>query len=186
MQIALTFDDGPHRTNTPRLLDLAAAHDAHLTFFAVGNRVEPLRQIVARQVAEGHQVGNHSWSHRNFGALDDAAVRHEISATQGAISACGATATAFRPPYGVITPRQRSLIESEFALSVDLWTVDSRDWQVRDADEIRETLLAHAQRDAVVLAHDIHSATIDAMAVVLPELSACGFKFVTLAELKQR
>jgi peptidoglycan/xylan/chitin deacetylase (PgdA/CDA1 family) len=165
------------------LLKLADAYKARLTFFVVGSRVQQLPHVVEQQAASGHQIGNHSWSHRSFAGLDDDAVCSEIAATQAAISACNAKCSAVRPPYGAVSSHQRSLIEREFGLSVELWTVDSRDWEIRSPKHIRDAVLAAAVDGAVVLAHDIHATTIEAMEAILPELSASGFEFVTLSDL---
>src|ERR1700756_4822101 len=83
--IALTFDDGPSAKLTPRLLDLLGAHHIKATFFVIGQNVAEQPEIVARAAREGHEIGNHSWSHPNFGKMSDEAVRRELKKTDDAI-----------------------------------------------------------------------------------------------------
>lgn len=185
MQVALTFDDGPHRLHTVRLLEIAAAYNARLTFFVIGSRLRLASELVRRQASEGHEVGNHSWSHRSFADLNDDELRREVGETQRAISICGATSSSIRPPYGIITNEQRELIMREFGLRVDLWSRDCRDWRLRNAERIAHTVLTSVTDGAIILAHDIHATTVEAMAMILPALRASGYQLVTVSELKR-
>src|SRR6195256_5046182 len=113
--IAMTFDDGPSATLTPKLLDLLAAHHIKATFFVIGENAADHPEILKRAVAEGHEIANHSWSHPNLGKMSDEAVRRELRKTDETISAAiGVRPTLFRPPYGSITPRQKHWIHDEF------------------------------------------------------------------------
>jgi peptidoglycan/xylan/chitin deacetylase (PgdA/CDA1 family) len=113
--IAMTFDDGPSATLTPKLLDLLAAHHIKATFFVIGENVAEHPEIVARAAREGHEIGNHSWSHPNFGKMSDQAVRSQLQRTDDAIkSATGVRPTLMRPPYGSITAREKRWIHDEF------------------------------------------------------------------------
>src|SRR5207244_1172338 len=127
--IALTFDDGPSAKLTPKLLDLLAAHHIKATFFVIGENVSEHPEIVARAAREGHQIGNHSWSHPNLGKMSDDAVRRQLQRTEDAIkSAIGAPPTLLRPPYGSITARQKRWIHADFGYKIILWDVDPLDW----------------------------------------------------------
>src|SRR5256885_5116130 len=113
--IALTFDDGPNATLTPKLLDLLAARHLKATFFVVGQNAADHPDILKRAVREGHEIGNHSWSHPNLGKMSDEAVRRELQKTDDAITAAiGKRPTLFRPPYGSITARQKERIHQGF------------------------------------------------------------------------
>src|SRR5439155_15286599 len=102
--IALTFDDGPHASNTSYLLDIAKEKAVRLTFFVIGQRVERNWKLVQRQASEGHEVGNHSWSHRNLTKLDDSSSHAEIQKTEDIITQYTCVRPhLFRPPYGQIT-----------------------------------------------------------------------------------
>ena len=101
--IALTFDDGPSAKLTPKLLDLLAAHHIKATFFLIGQNAAEFPDIVAREVREGHEVANHSWSHPNFNKMSDEGVRTQLRRTDDAIrSAINSRPTLLRPPYGKI------------------------------------------------------------------------------------
>src|SRR5262249_17111753 len=128
--IAMTFDDGPSSATTPRLLDILKARHIKATFFMIGQNAESNPDIVRRILAEGHEIGNHSWTHPQLSKLPEDKVTEEITKTQDAIrSACGYTPTLMRPPYGAITKAQREWIENQFGLNVILWTVDPFDWK---------------------------------------------------------
>src|ERR1700738_4248293 len=123
--IAMTFDDGPSATLTPKLLDLLAAHHIKATFFVIGENVVQHPEIVARAAREGHEIGNHSWSHPNFGKMSDDAVRRELRRSEDAIkSATGTGPMLMRPPYGSLTARQKRWIHEEFGYQTILWDVD--------------------------------------------------------------
>src|SRR5438132_10143074 len=99
--IALTFDDGPSAKLTPKLLDVLAAHHIKATFFVIGENVAEHPEIVARAAREGHEIGNHSWSHPNLAKMSDAGVRNQLQRTNDAIkSDTGSHPTIFRPPSG--------------------------------------------------------------------------------------
>jgi peptidoglycan/xylan/chitin deacetylase (PgdA/CDA1 family) len=182
--IAMTFDDGPHKTNTPRLLDMLKERHIHATFFLVGENVVDNQEIVKRILAEGHEIGNHSWSHPQLSAMSDAKVRDELQKTQDAIKkACGMTPTLLRPPYGAFTARQRNWAHGEWGFTCILWDVDPQDWKYRNAEHVKREILKAAVSGSIVLSHDIHKTTVDAMPEVLDTLRDRGFKFVTVSEL---
>src|SRR5438132_778972 len=106
--IAMTFDDGPQEKLTPKLLDLLAAHNIKATFFVIGQNVVEHPEIVARAAREGHEIGNHSWSHPNFGKMSDDGVRSQVQRTDDAIKgATGAPPTWLRQHYGSSTARKK-------------------------------------------------------------------------------
>src|SRR6195256_4326278 len=182
--IAMTFDDGPSATLTPKLLDLLAAHHIKATFFVIGENVAEHAEIVARAAREGHEVGNHSWSHPNFGKMSDKSIRRQLQQTDDAIkSATGKRPTLMRPPYGSITNRQKRWIHDEFGYNVILWDVDPNDWKRPGPAVVRGRILKETRPGSIVLSHDIHPGTIEAMPSTFDELEAKGFKFVTVSEL---
>jgi len=182
--IALTFDDGPSATLTPKLLDLLAAHHIKATFFVIGENIAEHPEIVARAAREGHEIGNHSWSHPNFGKMSDENVRSQLRRTDDAIrSATGNRPTLLRPPYGSITAREKHWIHDEFGYRIILWDVDPYDWKRPGPAVVRNRILKETHRGSIVLSHDIHPGTIEAMPSTLDALEAKGFKFVTVSEL---
>ena len=182
--IAMTFDDGPSPETTPRLLDILKQRNIKATFFMIGQNAERNPTIVKRILAEGHEIGNHSWTHPQLSKLSDDRVTEEINKTQNAIKdASGYTPVLIRPPYGAITARQKEWIEKQFDLSVIIWSVDPFDWKRPGASVIEQRILAGARPGAIVLSHDIHKQTVDAMPATLDALAAKGFKFVTVSQL---
>jgi peptidoglycan-N-acetylglucosamine deacetylase len=182
--IAMTFDDGPSATLTPKLLDLLAAHHIKVTFFVIGENVAEHPEVVARAAREGHEIGNHSWSHPNFAKMSDDAVRSQLRRTDDAIkNATGERPTLMRPPYGSITAREKHWIYDEFGYRVILWDVDPYDWKRPGPAVVRNRILKETQPGSIVLSHDIHPGTIEAMPSTFDALEAKGFKFVTVSEL---
>jgi peptidoglycan-N-acetylglucosamine deacetylase len=182
--IAMTFDDGPSATLTPKLLDLLATRHIKVTFFVIGENVAEHPEIVARAAREGHEIGNHSWSHPNFGKMSDDNVRSQLRRTDDAIrSATGNRPTLMRPPYGSITAREKHWIHDEFGYRIILWDVDPYDWKRPGPAVVRNRILKETQPGSIVLSHDIHPGTIEAMPSTLDALEAKGFKFVTVSEL---
>ena len=182
--IAMTFDDGPSAKLTPKLLDLLAAHHIKATFFLIGQNVAENPEIVARETREGHEIANHSWSHPNLAKMSDDGVRGQLRKTDEAIrSAAGIGPTLLRPPYGSITARQKKWINQEFGYKIVLWDVDPLDWRRPGPNVVCNRIVKNTRAGSIVLAHDIHPGTIEAMPCVLNQLEAKGFKFVTVSEL---
>lgn len=182
--IAMTFDDGPSEKLTPKLLDLLAAHHMKVTFFVVGQCVAEYPDILKRAAREGHEIANHSWSHPNLGKMSDDAVRRELQKTDDAIKAAiGTRPTLMRPPYGSLTARQKNWIHDEFGYRVIIWDVDPLDWKRPGPSVVRERIVRETHPGSIILSHDIHPPTIEAMPSTFDELEAKGFKFVTVSEL---
>jgi len=182
--IAMTFDDGPSATLTPKLLDLLAAHHMKATFFVIGENVAEHPEIVARAAREGHEIASHSWSHPNLAKMSQESVRSQLQRTDDAIkSATGKSPTLLRPPYGSITEREKRWIHDEFGYDIILWDVDPLDWKRPGPAVVRNRILKETRPGSIVLSHDIHPGTIEAMPSTFDELEAKGFKFVTVSEL---
>jgi peptidoglycan-N-acetylglucosamine deacetylase len=182
--IAMTFDDGPSAENTPRLLEMLKQRNIKATFFLIGQNVASNPDLVRRILAEGHEIGNHSWTHPQLSKLSEDRVTMEITRTQDAIKgASGFTPTLLRPPYGAITPRQREWVEDRFGLNVILWSVDPFDWKRPGASVITQRILSQVRPGAIILSHDIHKQTVDAMPATLDGLIAKGYKFATVSQL---
>jgi peptidoglycan/xylan/chitin deacetylase (PgdA/CDA1 family) len=182
--IAMTFDDGPHATLTPKLLDLLAERHIKVTFFVLGECVEQNPDVLRRAAREGHEIGNHSWSHPQLNKMSDEAVRTQLRRTDDLIkSVTGKRPTLFRPPYGAITPRQKKWIHDEFGYEIILWDVDPLDWREPGPATVCNRILKETRPGSIVLSHDIHRGTIEAMPATLEQLAAKHFKFVTVPEL---
>ena len=182
--VAMTFDDGPHPSHTPRLLDILAERNIKATFYVVGTNAREYPHIIRRMINEGHEIGNHTRTHPDLTRMSDSQVRSELNSCRDAIiEAAGIPPHTMRPPYGAITSRQKSWIYQEWNYPTILWSVDPRDWQRPGAAVVADRIVAGTQNGAIILAHDIHSGTIDAMPSALDRLLAKGYKFVTVTQL---
>lgn len=185
MVLAMTFDDGPHPTYTPRLLDMLKERNIKATFFMVGQCATAYPAVVKRIAEEGHEVANHSWSHPNLAPLKETKIMDQLQKTHDAIvNACGVAPILYRPPYGSIRMTQRKAIHDKFGYPTILWDVDPNDWQPpRTVSKVHNRVLAQTKPGSIILCHDIHKPTVDAMPGVLDELLARGYRFVTVTEL---
>ena len=182
--IAITFDDGPHPENTPRLLDILSARNVKATFYVIGRSVDLYPQIVRRTVAEGHEIGNHTHTHRLLSKLGDTEVRGELSRCRDAVArAAGVQMRTMRPPYGGLLQRQREMVHTEFGYPTILWSVDPLDWKRPGPGVVTSRILSGTAAGGIVLAHDLHRQTVDAMPATIDGLLQRGFKFVTVSQL---
>ncbi|SFL67083.1 polysaccharide deacetylase family sporulation protein PdaB [Gracilibacillus orientalis] len=183
--VALTFDDGPHPKVTPQILDTLEEHDAKVTFFMLGTQVE-YYPTLAKQVAEaGHEIGNHSFNHTDMTKVGQSEIKEEFKDTNELIKeATGMQPTTIRPPYGAYDQNLLTVSE-ELASTTILWSVDSLDWKSRDADSINKTVINNVDNGAIILMHDIHQPTADALSELLTNLENEGYDFVTVSELLQ-
>ncbi|PPS68526.1 MULTISPECIES: polysaccharide deacetylase family protein [Streptomyces] len=179
--IALTFDDGPAAPETANLLNHLARYKARVTFFTVGQNVAAHPELVRAEAKAGHEVGNHSWNHPDLTKLTPEQVAFQLGRTSSAIKAATGTApTLFRPPYGAVNAQ----VKAATTLSPVLWDVDTEDWKYRDSAKVAQTVIAKAQRNSVVLMHDIHPTSVAAVPEILRSLTAEGFHFVTVSHLR--
>lgn len=182
--IAITFDDGPHGKQTPRLLKMLKDRGIHATFFVLGQNVAEFPEIVRQIAAEGHEIGSHSWDHPLLTKLSQESVHSQLQRTDDVLQqVLGTKIPLFRPPYGAFTPTQRAWANATYGYKIILWDVDSLDWQHRNPAKTQSIIMANTRPGSIILCHDIHSTTVDAMPATLDALLAKGFKFVTVSEL---
>ncbi|MBE0465726.1 MAG: polysaccharide deacetylase family protein [Candidatus Desulforudis sp.] len=188
-QAALTFDDGPDDRHTPMILDILHRERVRATFFLIGNRVAKHPDVVKRLLAEGHVIGNHSWSHPNFLTLSPEGVRSQICRTEQEIFALTGKRTAlFRPPYGYLSEENLKTLVAMGYKSI-YWSADSLDWQHRDADQVLIHVLTATRRGSIILMHSAGGTDgdLNAAAAALPDLvytlRVQGYSFVTVDEL---
>ena len=183
---ALTFDDGPSNY-TPRLLDLLDEHGVTATFFMLGRNAQRLPNVVRRVVAEGHEVGIHTWSHPNLMTVGPLRRRAEIGDTLALLRTLGADPVILRPPYGNRDPQVDELA-AEMGLRVILWSHDSLDWKMTQADygaipDAYGRVAKDGSLRGIFLFHDIHRHTIDDLPRIVEQLRAAGCqRFVTVSE----
>jgi peptidoglycan/xylan/chitin deacetylase (PgdA/CDA1 family) len=183
--IAITFDDGPHPQFTPKLLDMLKERNIKATFFLVGRNVANFPAIVKRMAEEGHEVASHTWSHPLLTGQSATSVNSQLSRTHEAIvKACGIEPVLYRPPYGGARLTQRRAIQEKFGYSTILWDVDPLDWQSpRTVQKVYDRVLSQTKVGSIVLLHDIHESTVDAMPATLDALIERGLKMVTVSQL---
>lgn len=182
--VAMTFDDGPHPTHTPRLLDILRERGLRATFYLIGNRVVQYPEITRRIAEEGHEIGNHSWSHPFLNRYSERAVTLEIDQTTNAIfQITGRPPVTFRPPYGAFTRQQRTNLLNVRSMPTILWSVDPQDWRRPGSNVVANRILANTRQGGIILSHDIHRGTIDAMPQTLDGLTARGLHFVTVSQI---
>jgi peptidoglycan/xylan/chitin deacetylase (PgdA/CDA1 family) len=188
-EVALTFDDAPDDVFTPMVLDILKREGVRATFFCVGNRIEAHPDIMRRIVAEGHVVGNHSYSHANLPKLSDERFREEIRKTDRLIRRyAGYTPSFVRPPYGNITEEQIKWLASQKRKIVN-WNVDSLDWKSLSREEVATNILAHVKPGAIILQHSAGgtgedlTGTVEALPEVIARLRDDGVRFVTVARM---
>lgn len=181
--VALTFDDGPGQY-TDRLLDILAEKQAKATFFVVGPNVEAFPGVVRRAVSEGHQIGAHSWTHRQMTSQTADEVRGEITRTSDAVEAAtGHPTSAMRPPYGAVDGEVRSVLAGMDRMGVILWDVDTLDWKTRSAWATVDHVRTDTRNGSIILMHDIHKSTVDAVPEAIDVLQGEGYHLVTVDEL---
>lgn len=177
--VAITFDDGPG-PYTNKLLDILNANKAHATFFMLGNNLEKYRSVVLNVYNSGNEIGYHSYAHTNFKRQDIATIKSELDQSNAILkNITGTTFSLIRPPYGSLN----SEIKEELDASFILWSVDTEDWRHKDSEYLLNYVLENIYAGAIILFHDIHATSVDAMAKILPYLYVEGYQVVTVSDL---
>lgn len=178
--IAITFDDGPHKSNTYEILDCLKKNDAKATFFLLGTNVINYPDVVQAIENQGSEIGNHSYDHSDLTTLTPDQVRYQIDETDQLIEdIVHHKPKVFRNPYGATNENVNSLINRP----IIFWDIDTLDWSTRNAQTTINTILENASDGDIVLMHDIHKESKDAALKVIPELKNRGFNLVTVSEL---
>ncbi len=188
--IALTFDDGPDKDYTPQILDILKENNVKATFFVVGENVKSNSDIIKRQYQEGHEIGNHTFTHINVSKNGYNEIYKEINNTQKLVKdVIGIEPKIFRPPYRAISKPMCNIVK-ENNMNIVLWSdLDSRDWSNPGTYYIVDTITSKVKNGTIILLHDYNklrnkkSQTIQALEIVIPKLKEMGYKFVTVSEL---
>ncbi len=185
--IALTFDDGPHQILTPRLLDTLKEKNAKATFYVMGVKVDIHPDIVARAFREGHEIGNHVYDHPVLTKIKPQELDHQVQVTSNSIrSAIGTEPRTLRPPYGNTNRKVNNEISSKHGMDVVFWSYDTIDWRFPKKEDIVAGALKHVTNGAIVLAHDVHTNTIEAMPDLIDALQKEKYKLITVSELIEK
>ena len=178
--IALTFDDGPSKYVTDEILDILEENGAKATFFVLGSNAEQYPDKLKRAVSLGCEIGNHTYNHPNLFKLDIEDIKYQVDTTKWCVyEACGVQPTLVRPPYG----NHNSAIRAALPYPIIMWSVDTLDWENRDADKIIEIVLKKASDGDIILMHDLYKSTSKACKTIIPELIKRGYQLVTVSEL---
>lgn len=178
--VALTFDDGPRAGTTDRLLDGLQQRGASATFFVIGEEAEAAPELVRRMKTEGHQVGNHTWSHVRLEGASRETILREISQTDALLTdLLGQGSYWLRPPYGFLTPGTEKLVK----VPMVKWSVDPRDWESKNTEQVVQAVLKDVKPNSIVLLHDIYPTSVDAALQIVDALQQKGYCFVTVEEL---
>ena len=181
--IALTFDDGPS-DYTGLILDILYRHGARATFCVVGRAANARQSVLVRIVEYGSEVVGHSWNHRRFSDIDANEVTWQIRDTSNLIYRVTGQRPPrlMRPPYGDLNDTARLAAEN-LGYGFLLWSIDPRDWEFRDAEQVYHNIMSQVRASAIIVLHDTRETTAEAMKMVVPSLIEQGFQLVTASEL---
>ncbi len=178
--VALTFDDGPSGLTTPRLLDILQSRGVKATFFVLGTMARKSPDIVRREAAEGHEVASHTPYHNQLTNLSFTQIQGEAAEMNRIFQEIlGVNPPFTRPPYGSYNAN----VSAALGQPLVLWSVDPRDWQDRNASTVCSRVLATTRNGSIILIHDIHTTTVDAVPCIIDNLRAQGYEFATVTEL---
>jgi peptidoglycan/xylan/chitin deacetylase (PgdA/CDA1 family) len=179
-KVALTFDDGPHPTYTPRLLDELQKRKVNVTFFVTGENAEANPELIERMHRDGHIIGNHTYSHLQLTSYNRDSFKNELVKTNGIISGLtGAEVQYVRPPYGTWDKK----LESELNMFPVLWNVDSLDWCSDNASQVASRVLKNVTENDIILMHDYYGTSVTAALIIVDELLGRGYEFVTVDKI---
>ncbi len=180
--IALTFDDGPS-DHTPRLLDLFKKYGGKGTFCIYGGAISGREAILKRTADEGHDIVNHTYNHYDLPNCDEKTVVYQLIATSSEIkSITGRDCHLMRPPGTNFNDTVCRILE-KLGMGVLTWSIDTEDWFTKNADAVHDVIMERADDGEIVICHDSHGTTVDAMERVIPELVSAGYQLVTVSEL---
>ena len=178
--VALSFDDGPSTVNTPKVLALLKQYQAHATFFVVGHFLESAPEMVKRM---GCEIGNHTWDHANLAKLSMEKVNMQYDKTADLVKKMvGYDITLLRPPYGAISEKMRKKLKHPMVL----WNTDTLDWKSKNTKAIMKEIKKNVKDGGIILMHDIHPTTVEALKKVLPWLVKNDYDILTVSELAKR
>lgn len=179
-RVAITFDDGPNATWTPKLLEGLKERGVKACFFVIGQKAEANPQLIRQMYEEGHVIGNHTYSHVQLTRLSKETVYEEITKTNQIIQEItGESPLYIRPPFGSWDEE----FESSLSMIPVMWTVDTLDWKSKNTDSVVRRALKGAKDNSIILLHDNYETSVEGALCIIDELQKEGFEFVTVEEL---
>lgn len=175
-KVLLTFDDGPH-ANTVKVLEVLKKHDVKAVFFIIGKNIVGNETILKQIVEDGHQIGNHSFSHHNFIDLwSTKKVTEDFASCQKLIEEYQANTTLFRPPYGVTNPNIFRAVKT-LNLQSTGWNVRSYDTSIKDVEKIKQRVVSQLKPGAIILLHDRLDFMPELLETLIPAIKEKGYGF---------
>lgn len=184
--IALTFDDGPHPTETDEVLNVLEKYNVKATFFIAGKHANWYSKSLIRASEEGHEIGNHTFNHPDISNLSDKQIEDEIiKCEEILIKLTGKKPNLFRPPYGSYRKEELIEVAKRNNYKIVLWTtIDAKDWKNPPASSIANTVIDKAQNGDIILLHDYATDnTVEALDILIPVMISKGFEFVTVSQM---
>ena len=185
-RVALTFDDGPHPRYTPQILDILSEFGVEATFFVVGSNAEYYPDLVKRELAEGHEIGNHTYHHYHTVNVKADTLQKDIIACHKSLKKIsGEDIHLFRPPEGVFNEDIKNLCAKQ-GYTIVMWSVDTRDWAHTPIGDICKNVMDNVKDGSIILMHDFigkNSPTPAVLRRIIPMLQESGYEFVTVSRL---
>lgn len=180
--VALTFDDGPYAPVGNQIMDSLAQYGGKATFFVVGSRAAAYQTELKRMVAEGHEIGNHTFDHKYLTKLNGAQIQSEINRCNDAVfAASGVRPALVRLPGGL----KNNTVLANVNAPIIMWSIDTLDWKTRNTSKTVNAVLSHVKDGDIVLMHELYSQTGAAALEIIPKLAAAGYQMVTVSEMAQ-
>ncbi|WP_313072383.1 polysaccharide deacetylase family protein [Lacrimispora sp.] len=180
--VALTFDDGPYAPVGNQIMDSLAQYGGKATFFVVGSRAAAYQTELKRMVAEGHEIGNHTFDHKYLTKLNGAQIQSEINRCNDAVfAASGVRPALVRLPGGL----KNHTVLANVNAPIIMWSIDTLDWKTRNTSKTVNAVLSHVKDGDIVLMHELYSQTGAAALEIIPKLAAAGYQMVTVSEMAQ-
>ena len=188
-RIALTFDDGPHETYTAEILSILKEYGIKATFFVVGQNAKAYPKLVKQEADEGHEIGNHTYTHPKLREQNAESFSCELEKTRVVIEEItGVSPILFRPPEGFREGVIKT-VAKEQGYQMILWSVDTEDWRGLSASQIENAIMKDVKDGSIILCHDYvvgKSHTPEALRRVIPQLLEEGYEFVTVSDLVRK
>lgn len=178
--IALSFDDGPNRKSTEKILAALENNNARATFFVVGCHAEENKDVVKHAYEIGCEIGSHTYNHKELTTLSSKQIKNEIEKTNNLIKEItNQERVLIRPPYGAVDDKVLKRITSP----IILWSLDTEDWLSRDTEKVIDEVINNVSDGDIVLMHDYYMESANAAEVIIEKLTEKGYQLVTVSEL---
>lgn len=181
--VALTYDDGPSKNSTSRILETLRANGGRATFFMVGNRAEKNGAVIRQMVEQGCEVANHTYDHTLMSKVDPAELERQLMMTNQVVADAGGVTPVLMRPCGGDTNEAGMGVAGAISMPAVLWSIDTLDWKTRDVEKTVSAVLDHVKDGDIILMHDLYETAADASDVIVPELIRRGYQLVTVSEL---